>query len=400
MSERTIFHCDCNSFFASVEETFNPQYKSVPMAVAGDPASRHGIILAKNELAKKYNIKTAETVWSARKKCPNLVLCPPRRGVYSEVCERVNAIYAEYTDRVERFGVDESWLDMTMFADSAEAFAGELRRRVAEEIGITISVGVSWNKIFSKLGSDYKKPDATTVITRENYREIVFPLPVTDLFMVGRNTAESLAKLGIHTIGQLAQCDADYLASRFGKLGEVLHRNANGLDDGAVAHIGESEPVKSVGNGMTFRRDLVTMDDIRAGVNALTDSVAARLRAAGMKCATVQVTIKDSALKSIQRQKGVATPTFVASEIAKTALEIIEASWQIGKPIRMLTVTAQNLVPPEQAVEQLTLFGDGDDDAELRRRKEQLERAVDALRGKYGSRSLRRGAANEDLGIK
>jgi DNA polymerase-4 len=397
MSDNVIFHCDCNSFYASVEETFNPQYKSVPMAVAGDPEARHGIILAKNELAKKFNIKTAETVWSAKKKCPNLVLCPPRHKTYPEFCGRVNAIYEEYTNRVERFGIDESYLDMTLFADNARRFADELRRRVVSEIGITISVGVSWNKIFAKLGSDYKKPDATTIITRENYRDIVFPLPVSDLFMVGRNTNESLGKLGICTIGQLAAFNEAFLIERFGKLGEVLHHNANGLDDSPVALVGEYDPMKSVGSGMTFRRDLVTLADIRAGVNALADSVAARLRAADMKCATVQVTIKDTLLKSIQRQKGVAAPTFIASEIAKTAVEIIETSWKIGKPIRMLTITGNNLVPADEAVEQLSLFGG---DTEQRRKDEKLERAIDTIRGKFGEQSVRRGTANEDLGIR
>ncbi|MDR0915940.1 MAG: DNA polymerase IV [Oscillospiraceae bacterium] len=393
MPDRVIFHCDCNSFFASVEETFNPQYKAVPMAVAGDPASRHGIILAKNELAKKFNIKTAETVHSALQKCPNLTLCPPRRGAYSDFCERVNAIYAEYTDRVERFGIDESYLDMTMFAGAEREFADELRARVAADIGITISVGVSWNKCFAKLGSDYKKPDATTVITRENYRDIVWNLPVSDLFMVGRNTADALRKINVRTIGDLARVDEHTLATMFGKLGESLHRNANGFDDDTVATIGTSEPPKSVGNGRTFRRDLVTIDDIHAGVNALADSVATRLRAVERKCSTVQVTIKDASLRSIQRQKSVAVPTFVATDIARTAVEIIEAVWNIGKPIRMLTVTAQNLVASDQAVEQLSLFG-GDNTVQ-QRKKEDLEHAVDKIRGKYGDGSVWRGAGDE-----
>jgi DNA polymerase-4 len=367
------------------------------MAVAGDPQSRHGIILAKNELAKRYNIKTAETVHSAKSKCPGLVLCPPRRAAYADFCERVNAIYARYTDHVERFGIDESFLDMTMFAADAARFADELRERVESELGITISVGVSWNKIFAKLGSDYKKPNAVTIITRENYRDIVWPLPASDLFMVGRSTAEGLKRLGVRTIGELAAFDEAVLTEVFGKLGETLHRYANGLDDRPVARIGESEPVKSVGNGMTFRRDLVTIEDVRAGVSSLADSVASRLRAVDMKASTVQVTIKDTALKSIQRQKGVSPPTFVAADIAKCALEIIQATWQAGKPIRMLTITAQNLLPSGQAAEQLSLFdGDG---AGRTQKAEQLEKTIDTIRGKFGEQSLRRGAGNKDLGI-
>jgi DNA polymerase-4 len=201
--DRHIFHADCNSFFASVEETFRPELRRVPMAVAGDPENRHGIILAKNELAKKFKIATAETVWSAKMKCPELVLVPPRHKTYSEFCERVNAIYEQYSPLVERFGVDESFIDVTgclhPFGGDALKCANEIRERVKREIDITISIGVSWNKIFAKLGSDYKKPNAVTNITRENWKEIVFPLPASDLFFVGRKTAVALAKLGVHT---------------------------------------------------------------------------------------------------------------------------------------------------------------------------------------------------------
>ncbi|MCL2299356.1 MAG: DNA polymerase IV, partial [Firmicutes bacterium] len=200
MPDRIIFHCDCNAFFASVEETFHPEYKKIPMAVAGDPASRHGIILAKNERAKKYGVQTAETIHSARKKCPGLLLCPPRHGVYGEFCERINAIYETYTDRVERFSIDESFLDMTFFGSDAPAIAHQLRRRVARETGVTISVGVSWNKIFAKMGSEYKKPNAVTVIDPGNYKKLLWPMPVGELFMVGRTTAQALEKFGIHTI--------------------------------------------------------------------------------------------------------------------------------------------------------------------------------------------------------
>jgi DNA polymerase-4 len=238
------------------------------MAVAGDPEARHGIILAKNELAKKYKIQTAETIWSAKKKCPELVLVPPRHKIYGEFCERVNAIYEQYTPLVERLGIDESFLDVTgclhPFSDKCGGAppvlkcAHEIRERVKREIDITISVGVSWNKIFAKLGSDMKKPDAVTEIMRGNWKELVFPLPASDLLLVGKKTAESLAKIGVRTIGDLANCDRDFLVRRFGKMGEQLHRNANGLDDSPVAAIGEGDDLKSVGNGFTFKRDLVS----------------------------------------------------------------------------------------------------------------------------------------------
>jgi DNA polymerase-4 len=403
MSDRHILHCDCNSFFASVEETFSPELKLVPMAIAGDPESRHGIILAKNELAKKYKIQTAETVWSAKRKCPELVLRPPRRGAYSEFSERINAIYEQYTPFVERFGVDESFLDVTgcllRFDDNPVALAEELRVRVAREIGVTISIGVSWNKIFAKLGSDYKKPNAVTVITRDNYREIVYPLPASDLFFVGRKTADALNKLGIRTIGELAGADESLLSWRFGKMGDVLHMNANGLDNSPVARTGETSPVKSVGNGFTFRRDLVSEDDIRVAVRSLSDSVASRLRRADMKCKTIQVAIRDNALKSITRQETLTSPTFISSEIAVAALNIIHAHWKIGNPIRTLTITGENLTPADgSGTEQLTLF-DAPEKSN-RERLEKLERAMDSIRGKLGKDAVKFGSVvGNDLGI-
>jgi len=394
--DKIVGHADCNSFFASVEETFHPEYKQVPMAVAGDPENRHGIILAKNELAKKFNIKTAETIWSARQKCPELLLCPPRHGVYGEFCERINAIYETYSDFVERFSIDESFLDLTFFGPDAIAIAHDIRKCVAREIGITISVGVSWNKIFAKMGSDYKKPNAVTHISRENYQQILWPMPVGELFMVGRNTAATLDKFGIKTIGDLAHTDEAFLVQQFGKMGEYLHISANGLDDSPVARTGEYDPVKSIGNGMTFRRDLTCEQDIRTGLLVLADSVAARMRRADMKCTTVQVTIKDTALKSITRQKAV-QPTYLSADLVQTCLDLIHASWPRGKPIRLLTVTVQNLLPAGEVVEQISLF----DAPGESKKHEQLEKAVDGIREKYGGESIRHGSVlGNDLGIR
>ena len=395
MPEKIVAHADCNSFFASVEETFHPEYKKVPMAVAGDPENRHGIILAKNELAKKFNIKTAETIHSAKQKCPGLLLCPPRHGTYGEFCERINAIYESYSDFVERFSIDESFIDLTFFGSDALAIAHEIRERVAREIGVTISVGVSWCKIFAKMGSDYKKPNAVTHITCENYRKILWPMPVGELFMVGRNTAAELAKFGIKTIGDLAQTDEAFLLQRFGKQGEYLYASSRGLDDSPVARTGEHDPVKSIGNGMTFKRDLDSEQDIRTGLLVLVDSVAARMRRADVKCTTVQVTIKDTALKSITRQKSI-QPTYLAADLVQACLDMIHASWPKGKPIRLLTVTAQNLLPAGEAVEQMSLF----DAPRGSEKAEQLEKAVDVIRERYGGEIIRHGSVlGNDLGI-
>ena len=209
--DRAILHCDCNGFFASVETLLDPSLANVPMVVTGDPESRHGIILAKNEKAKKYGIRTAETIWQAKQKCPGLVCVLPHHEMYGQISKRVNEIYLDYTDLVDPFGIDESFLDVTgslrLFGKTPKELADDVRERVKREIGITISVGVSFCRVFAKLGSDYKKPDATTVIDRSNYREIAYPLPVSDLLFAGRRSTEALAKMGILTIGDLARAD-------------------------------------------------------------------------------------------------------------------------------------------------------------------------------------------------
>jgi DNA polymerase-4 len=323
------------------------------MSVAGDPENRHGIILASNILAKRRGVKTAETIYSAKQKCPELVLVPPQHNVYGEFCERVNAIYEQYTPLVERAGVDESFLDVTgclsPFGGDALKCAHEIRERVKREIDITISVGVSWNKTFAKLGSDYKKPNAVTDINRENWKQIVFPLPAGDLFGVGRKTAEALEKFGVLTIGALAACDKDFLIQRFGKMGDQLHMKANGLDDSPVAAVGEGEPIKSVGNGYTFKRDLVSESDFHTAVAYLADSVATRLRKHGFKCRVVQIAIKDTAMKSIVRQMTLTAPTYLAHDISAAAFELLAKHWRVSKPARALTITGENLVPADQA---------------------------------------------------
>lgn len=401
--DRVIFHIDCNGFYASVEEVLHPELKNVPMAIGGDPESRRGIILAKNELAKGFGVKTAETIWQAKQKCPDLVLRPARHHLYRKYCEQINAIYEQYTDQVERFGIDESYLDVTgslhLFGNDALKLAHEIRERIPRETGLTVSVGVSFNKIFAKLASDMKKPNAVSIISRENYMQTVWPMPASALLMVGKTTGENLRRMYINTIGDLANTGEDTLRRKLGKLGEALHIYANGLDDSPVLHVGESDDLHSVGNGMTFKRNLLSREDIQTAVTALSDSVAARMRRHGVKCLTVQVTIKDANLKVITRQKAAPAPTYLAADLVKTSMELIEASWKIGIPIRMLTVTAQKLVPADEAAEQLSFFGQAEASADSERR-EKLEKTVDGIRDKYGSRSISPGSVvKNDLGI-
>ena len=388
--ERVILHCDQNCFFASVELLSHPDLRDVPMAVCGDPASRHGIILAKNEPAKRFGIQTAETVWQARRKCPSLVLLPPHHKLYREYSVRVNELYGQYTDLVEPFGIDESWLDITgsmhLFGGDPVAIADELRRRVREELGLSISVGVSFNKIFAKLGSDYKKPDATTLISPENWQEIVWPLPVGAMLFVGRSAQRTLAQYGVETIGQLAACRPEMLEKLLGKLGRQMHEYANGLDRSPVRPQAEREPVKSVGNGTTFPHDLTHWEEVRAGLAALSDSVAMRLRRQGLYCSGVQVTIKDSSFCSISRQKRLESPTRLMKDIQRAAMELTRSAWRAPTPIRMLTVTALHITESAESFEQLDLLGAGRAVSDAR--QEKLESAVRAIRDKFGDGSI------------
>ena len=382
---RVILHCDCNNFYASVELLKYPELRRKPVAVAGDPEGRHGIILAKNMIAKGYGVQTAETVWQARKKCPGLILLPPHHDEYEAMSQRVNAIYQRVTDQVEPFSVDESWLDVTgsqrLFGDG-KAIADMLRQRVREELGITISAGVSDNKTWAKLGSDYKKPDATTVITRENVAELLYPLPIQDMLFVGRAAAEILQRHGVTTIGMLAAAPRESLVRWLGKQGESLHAMANGLDDTPVRRWGETEAVKSVGNGMTFPHDLVGEEAWKAGLMPLCDSVGSRLRAQGLKCRTITLQIKDPALKVISRQKTLPMSTNLTKVIFREALMILQQCWHKDAPIRLLTVTASALCAEDAAeTAQLSFLTEVKPDDP---RQARIEQAVDDVRRRFG----------------
>ena len=384
--DRTILHCDCNSYFASVECISRPELKLVPMAVCGDPESRHGIILAKNDLAKRYGIQTAETIWQAKRKCPQLTLVVPHQDLYEQICDQINQIYGQYTDLVEPFSIDESWLDVTGTLHklgSGQQIANELRRRIREEIGITISVGVSFNKIFAKLGSDYQKPDATTCITRENYQDILWPLPARDMMFVGSTTAERLTHMGIETIGDIAKAGRDQLRLILGRSGETIWEYAAGEDKSLVRRADESEQPKSIGNSITFPHDLVGRQEICAGLLTLCDQVGSRLRKHGLYCATVQIQIKDPFLATISRQQKLSAPTDVTRELYEAAVAIADKSWSMNSPVRLLSVTATTL--SDCCAEQMTLIGDT---TEQKLKSAKLDHAMDSIRSRFGKDSI------------
>lgn len=422
--ERKILHCDMNSFFASVELLDHPELRNVPVAVAGNPENRHGIILAKNEPAKKFGVTTAETIQEAKRKCPGLIFLAPHYEKYSYYSGKINEIYREYTDQVEPFSIDESWLDVTgseKLFGTAEEIGNEIRKRVRETYGLTLSVGVSYNKIFAKMGSEYKKPDATTVITTENYREILWPQPVGNFFYVGKATAQKLQKIHIYTIGELAQSDPALLKRYFGSHGADLHHYANGLDDSPVRRWGEREDVKSVGHGVTFRRNIRGEEDVSMVVTEISDWVSSRLRLYKMKAYGVKVEITTPEFRKISRQKQLRQSFVTASTIRKNAMELIQEAGYMNKDIRLLTITAIHL-QREDAPEQMSIF-DMDDFAipvaenpksggsvphnrtqskKINPKKEEnLERTMDQIRQKFGRESIQYAhSMGNDLGLR
>ncbi len=342
---------------------------------------------------------TAETIWQAKRKCPGLILIPPHYDRYSAYYKKINAIYARYTDLVEPFSIDESWLDVTasrrLFGDG-KTIADEIRKTVKSELGLTCSVGVSFNKIFAKMGSDYKKPDATTVITRDNYRELLWVLPARELFGAGRKTAAKLETMGIRTIGDLASADRAVLEKQLGKGGTMLWEYANGLENSPVAHIDDKVKAKSIGNSTTYRRDLVSETDIRTALRALSDQVATRLRKENVRAGGLKLDIRDPYFRTISRQIRLERPTNLANEIDEAALAILRGNWPENAPIRLLAVTGIYLTDGEEDV-QLSMFGKAEED---RGRDEQAERVVDEIRGRFGKGAIGYGRlVKNDLGL-
>ncbi len=354
---REILHCDLNSFFASVECLKKPELKKVPMAVAGDPKLRHGIILAKNEIAKKYGIYTPETVYSALKKCPNLVLVKGNYSDYKKYSKLVNNIYLKYTDRVEPFGIDESFLDVTsslkLFNSTAYNLANKIREEVKNAIGLTISVGVSFNKSLAKLGSDLKKPDAVTNIPYNNFKKIIYPLPVNMLLYVGKSTNNVLQKLGIKTIGDLATYNRNKIIKKLGKLGRLIHNYANGIDYDDVKRYDEISVPKSVSKGLTFANDVSDENVVIKYIKKLSDVVSTNLRKDNLKCSTVGISIKYSNFLVINRQKKI-VKTNLFQDIAKSVIALFNLNYNGGK-VRAITISATDLESKFDEV-QLSLF--------------------------------------------
>ena len=394
MADRTVLHVDMNCFYASVEMLHRPQMRHVPMAVGGDPQARHGIVLTANYLAKRQGVKTGMALWQARQVCSDIQFVPPRMDLYLRFSRMAHEIYQEYTDLWEPYGCDEVWMDVSgscsLMGDGL-TIAQDISRRIKSELGLTVSIGVSYNKIFAKLGSDYKKPDAITTMGREEYRTKAWPLPVGDLLYVGKSTERKLQSMGIRTIGELAQMEEKYLQSRFGKIGLVLHSFANGWDDSPVKREHIHAPIKSIGNSTTTPRDLETDEDVKIILYVLAESVAARLRENGFKCHVVEISVRDNALHHFTRQHKIDRPTNITSEIAQEAYRIFRATYQWEKPIRSLGVRGAELTL-DHAYEQLDIFCD----YTRREKQEKADAAVDEIRKRFGYFSIQRGLMYQD----
>ena len=390
MDQRVVAHSDLNCYYASVEMLRNPRLRDVPMAVCGRKEERHGIVLAANYPAKRKGVKTGMANWEARRLCPGIYTVPPRYDDYIQFSGFVRELYQSYTDRIEPFGLDESWLDLTGSVPSFNAgvkLIHEIRERITRELGLTVSIGLSDNKVFSKLGSDMNKPDACTPIPRERFKEIVWPLPVSSLLYIGRATEIKLRRRFIQTIGDLANTDPDNLDRWFGKVGLVMHAFANGEDRSMVAPAGYEAPIKSVGNSHTCPRDLCTDRDVKIMIYAMSESVGARLMELGFYATTVELFFVNNDMSACwTRRRRLPIPTNISGEIAGFAFSLFKKTYgHWPQPLRKIGVRGCDLIS-DASPRQTTLFENAAEMSE----KEDLERAINILRARYGNKCVQR----------
>ncbi len=394
--DRIILHSDINSCYASIEHAMHPELKNVPLAVGGSAEKRHGIILAKDEAAKKCGVKTAMNIWQAKQLCPELVVLPPRMKLYLEYSKAVRNIYSEYTNFQEPFGIDECWLDLTgcIGAGDGTAAAKEINRRIKQELNITVSIGVSWNKVFAKLGSDYRKPDAVTFVSKADFKNMIWPLPAEQLLYVGRATRTKLQRIGVSTIGDIARSDPEILHNLLGKMGYVLWAFANGEDHSPVRREDLGAPIKSVGNSTTTPRDLTNDEDVRISLMALAESVGMRLRDTGLKGKCISVSVRKNDLSWNSHQKNLDSYTNVTREIFLISMELFSQMHRWPTPIRSIGICVSELISAD-AAEQPDFFGE----YEWRSKQARIDKSMDKLRQKYGFSCIKRGILDCDTAL-
>ena len=409
MADRVILHSDINCCYASIEHLHHPELAGKPLAVGGDPEARQGIVLAADYTAKKYGVKTGMALWQAKQVCPNITFVSPRMDLYLRFSRMAHEIYAEYTDMQEPYGIDECWLDVTgssSLKGDGLLIAQEISRRMKSELGITVSVGVSFNKIFAKLGSDYKKPDAITTMYKSEFKQKAWVLPVSDLLYVGKSTNQKLARFGIKTIGDLARTDEELLNSQLGRMGSILWSFANGYDDSPVRLENTHAPVKSVGNSTTTPKDMETDEDVKIVLYILAESVAARLRENGFRCRTVEISLRDKDLYHFSKQVKLKNASNITKEIAEAGYRLYKESYRLPadeyekqhfsmehfqKPLRSIGIRGTDLVT-DYFWEQLDLFTDPG----FREKQMKMDEAVDVIRRRFGFYSIQRGLMYRD----
>ena len=385
---RIILHSDINCFYASVEHLKHPEYNGKPLAVGGNPEKRHGIILTADYLTRKYGVRTGMTLWQAKKLCPDIIIVEPNMQLYKEYSAMAHSIYSDYTDLIEPYGIDESWLDVSALCpdgSAGEGIAQEINRRMKKELGITNSVGVSWNKVFAKLGSDYKKPDAITVFMPE-HMDIIRKIPVQDLLYVGANNRKRLNDIGIFNIGHLADAPEDILVSRLGKMGITFKRYAMGLDEEPVMPDNYQREVKSIGNSTTTAVNLKDNEDAKRVFYELAEYVAYRMKKKGLKGKVLEITVRTSDMENISRHRQLDQYTNIADEIATKALELFKENYHFHKPVRSLGIRMTDLVDANEP-EQLSLFTDEDN----RKKHRAMDSTIDSIREKFGYHIIKRG---------
>ena len=389
MKDRIILHCDLNNFFASVSLVFNPTLKDLPVAVCGDAENRHGIVLAKNEIAKKFGVKTAETIFESKRKCPSIVILPPLMETYMEFSKKAQEIYSRYTDMIEPFGIDECWLDVTgstVLFGNGEEIARKIKDTIKRELGITASVGVSFNKVFAKLGSDMKKPDAVTVISRENFKEKIWHLPISDMLFAGKKTCEKLKSAGINTIGDITYCDDLTLKKLLGKNGVELKNFALGEDLSPVVTPDKNYKPKSVGRSTTKGKDFTDNESVWKTFILFSENICETLRRDGLYASGVQIHLRTSSLKIIEFSKTFNKTTNCSITLAKWGFDLFKKNYTFGEPLRSVGLRAINL-KNTQTADQMDIFGDNTKDL----KQETVENSIYSVRKKFGKQSIKRG---------
>ena len=387
---RTILHSDVNNFFASVESTTRPELAGKPVAVTGNPEKRTGIILAKNEIAKSYGVKTGQSIFEAKQSCPELICLAPHYSVYEEISKKLHEIYLDYTDLVEPLGLDECWLDVTpslkVLNKTGVQIANEIRERVKKEFGFTVSVGVSFNKIYAKLGSDLKKPDAVTEISKQHFRELVFPLSLSSIVGVGRKLERKFMLMNIQTIGDFCSLEDQHIAHLMGKTGLALKRNLLGSEEDPVQNYFTLVPPKSIGNGTTTIKDISSREEIEKVVAFLAEKVSHRLIQTGFESKTLTITLKDNTFKKYGKSKTIA-PCFAADVLIKETMILLDSFFDYSVPIRAVRLRCSNLQKIDKS-RQLSFFDEKQEAASL---------GIEKINAKYGDDAIYRASEKADF---